>query len=126
MSSDLSKKAKAKEGWNPKPTPSPFGKIPPPPHVPTFPPQSISDRAVDEGWEDLPDTLPGPCVEEAEGSSNTEVPTTADVPRPSYKAVTRPSSPRAIRLDDLREALEELRLRHDEVFPPSSEGLPKK
>jgi hypothetical protein len=46
-----------------------------------------------------------------------------EVPAPSSarKAVTRPSSPRAIHLDELRKALEELREKRDEIFPPKSE-----
>jgi hypothetical protein len=119
MASDKTKK----DGWNPKPTPSPFRKILPPPHVPTDPPPSLSERRVDEAWDDLaaddlPDTLPGAAIVEAEGSSNTEV------PAPARKIVTRPSSPRAIRLDDLKKAMEDLKDRHDEVFPPYSDPAP--
>ena len=109
-----------RDGWNPKPTPSPFRKIPAPPRVPTFPPPSLSDSLVDDGWEDVPDTLPGDAAE-APAS-----PAPEEAPAPARRIATRPSSPRAIRLDDLKKALEELRERHDEVFPPPSDALPKK
>jgi hypothetical protein len=99
-----------RDGWNPKPTPSPFRKIPPPPHVPTIPSPSLGEDVVDEAWDDVvPDTLPAQAPEEV-----------LEAPAPARKIVTRPSSPRAIRLDDLKKAMEDLRDRHDEIFPPYS------
>ena len=107
MTTDRPKKG----GWDPKPTPSPFRSVRP-------------EKDVDDSWgpdsDELPDTLPG-VVPVEDGVASEEI-STANVvrPAPMKGPQTRPSSPRAIRLDDLRKALEELRVHHDEIFPPPS------
>jgi hypothetical protein len=63
---------------------------------------------------------PSSAVEPLSAPDRLGEPPNMGVPAPSRKTVTKPSSPRAIRLDDLRKALEDLRGRHDEIFPPPS------